>query len=79
MWIWRRYEALEARLDSLRAERRPAAGAPPEMLARHAAEVEGLVLQVATLQVRSSSRIFTEVVLILTATSGMELAVDEVL
>ena len=46
-----RYEALETRLEALRAERRSAAGAPLETVARHAAEVESLVVQIARLQV----------------------------
>ena len=43
-------EALEERLEAMRTERRRAGGGPPDLLARHAAEVEGLALQLATLK-----------------------------
>lgn len=50
----RRYEALEERMEALREERRPGSTtAPPELLARHAAEIENLTLELATLQVRA--------------------------
>ncbi len=52
-YLARRYEALEERMEALREERRPGSTtAPPELLARHAAEIENLTLELASLQVR---------------------------
>ena len=48
-----RCEGLEERLETLRKERQPgsAAAVPPELLAQHAAGIESLTLELATLQV----------------------------
>lgn len=44
-------------MDALKGERRPTVGAPPELLAQHAAEIESLTMQIATVQVgRSAGR-----------------------
>ena len=45
-----RCEALEERLEALRAERRPVGGAPQDLLARHAAEMDSLAMQLASLK-----------------------------
>lgn len=56
-WCKCRYEALEVRMDALKGELRPTVGAPPELLAQHAAEIESLTMQIATVQVgRSAGR-----------------------
>lgn len=46
-----RCQALEERLEAMRAERRPAGGAPADLLAQHAAEVDSLNTQLASLKV----------------------------
>jgi hypothetical protein len=50
--IAQRYEALEVRVEALKAERRPNLAASPELLAQHAAEVESLTMELATLKAR---------------------------
>ena len=48
----------------MRAERRTAGGAPPNLLARHAAEVEGLAIQLATLKASSLSAVLFITILV---------------
>ena len=50
-----RCEALEERLEAMRVERRPPSDVPPDLLAQHAAEVEGLAMQLASLKVHDLS------------------------
>lgn len=50
-----RCEALDERLEAMRAERRPPGDVPPDLLARHAAKVEGLAMQLASFKVHHLS------------------------
>ena len=50
-----RCEALDERLEAMRAERRPHGDVPADLLARHAAEVEGLAMQLASFKVHHLS------------------------
>ena len=55
--IFCRCEALDERLEAMRAERRLPGDVPQDLLARHAAEVEGLAMQLASLKVRDLSEL----------------------